>query len=258
MHAREPGSRATLAAVRAFWEGHINNEYYTGAARGSDEFFAEIDQRRYHWHYHLVDLFQELQGSSGRMLEIGCGMGMDSVRLARCGFEVTAIDLTEPAIALARQWAARAGCAIDFRLGNAEALEFPDRSFDAVYAFGVLHHTPNPVRAIGEVFRVLRPGGVAHIMLYHKVSLVHLTHQLLRLPYESPGHYRDHCPIVETFTKAQARRLFACFGDVTIRVCYPFTYGFRSVVSWIPGPARRALGRMVGWHLMIRAVRPYE
>ncbi len=248
-------SRATLEAVRNFWEAHVNNEYYTKEERGSQHYFDEIERRRYHWHYHLEDLFKELRGSSGRLLEVGCGIGVDSIRLARCGFEVTALDLTESAIQVARRFAEDRAAGIDFRVGNAEDLEFEDETFDAAYAFGVLHHTPQVAQAVAELRRVLKPGGTAYVMLYHRNSLVNFAHWLFRLPYESPQHLKDHCPVVYTFTRQTARAHFRQFSEVRIRPAYPFTYGFRHLTSWIPKFAQRWLGHWFGWHLMVRATR---
>jgi ubiquinone/menaquinone biosynthesis C-methylase UbiE len=182
-------------------------------------------------------------------------MGVDSVRLAHCGFQVTAVDLTEAALVLARQYAMTRGVQIDFRTGNAEALEFENAAFDAVYSFGVLHHTPDIERAVAELHRVLRPGGKAYVMLYHKWSIVHAVHQGLRLPYESPRHLKDHCPVVGTYSKREVRSLFRSFAHVRVASAYPFTYGFRHLTGWIPDAALRPLGGLVGWHLMIRAER---
>jgi len=248
-------SRATLAAVKDFWEAHVNNEYYTRQSRGSAAFFEEIERRRYRWHYHLAALFRELQGQTGRMLEVGCGIGMDSLRLARCGYRVSAVDLSETAIQLARRLGACRCVAIDFRVGNAERLEFEESSFDAAFSFGVLHHTPDVGRAVAELRRVLRPGGTAYVMLYHRHSLVNFVHRLFRLPFESPRHLRDHCPVVYTYTTQSARNLFREFSSVSIQADYPFTYGFRFLTFWIPKSLQRALGRRVGWHLMIRATK---
>lgn len=248
-------SRQTVESVRDFWETHVNNEYYTNEEQASEAYFAEIEMKRYRWHYHLVDLFKSLEGSHGRLLEVGSGIGVDSIQLARCGFDVTAVDLTSNAICLARQFARQREVAIDFRLGNAEGLDFPDESFDAVYSFGVLHHTPDIDRAVGEVRRVLQPGGTAYVMLYHRDSLVNLVHKVLRLPYESPRDRRDHCPVVYTFSRREARRLFGGFSHVSVRAEYPFTHGFGPLGSRTPLWFRRALGRVIGWHLMITAKR---
>lgn len=252
----KPETDATVDAVRDFWESHVNNEYYTDAARASDSYFREIEDRRYRWHYHLVDLFRSLQGSQGRLLEVGCGIGVDSIQLAKCGFSVTAIDLTESALRVARDFAATRGVTVDFRLGNAERLDLPDHAFDAVYSFGVLHHTPDIASAVAEVKRVLRPGGTAYVMLYHRYSLVNLVHRVLRLPYESPRDRKDHCPVVFTFSRRGVRNLFSGFSEVTVHATYPFTYGFGPFLGTrLPLWLRRALGRVIGWHLMIEAVR---
>jgi ubiquinone/menaquinone biosynthesis C-methylase UbiE len=244
-------SGETVESVRNFWETHVNNEYYTDEEKASEAYFSEIETKRYRWHYHLVDLFRSLQGSHGRLLEVGSGIGVDSIQLARCGFDVTAVDLTQSAIDIARQFAERRGVSIDFRLGNAEGLDFPDESFDAVYSFGVLHHTPDIEQAVAEVRRVLRPRGTAYVMLYHRDSLVNLVHKVLRLPYESPRDRKDHCPVVYTFSRRAASRLFGQFSDVSVRVEYPFTHGFGPLGSRTPLWLRRPLGRAIGWHLMI-------
>jgi ubiquinone/menaquinone biosynthesis C-methylase UbiE len=246
---------ATVETVKDFWQAHVNNEYYTEERRASEAYFREIEDRRYSFHYHLRDLFSRLRGSHGKLLEIGCGIGVDSIQLAKCGFDVTAVDLTENALAVAREFAAHRAVGIDFRLGNAESLEFPDESFDAVYSFGVLHHTPDIEKSVAEVRRVLKPGGTAYVMLYHRASLVNLVHRLLRLPYESPRNRKDHCPVVYTFSRRAVRRLFGEFSAISVRAEYPFTFGFGPLGARSPLWFRRALGRAIGWHLMIRAVR---
>jgi len=245
----------TVDSVRDFWESHVNNEYYTGNTRGSESYFDEIERRRFRWHYHLADYFARQQDSAGRLLEIGCGIGVDSIQLAKCGFDVTAVDLTETAIEVAREYARFRDQDIDFQVGNSEGLDFDDESFDTVYSFGVLHHTPDIDAAIAEVRRVLKPGGTADIMLYHKHSIVNFVHRAFDLPYESPRNLKDHCPVVNTYTKDEARDLFKGFSSVEIVADYPFTYGFRYLTFWMPVVLQKALGKYLGWHLMIRARR---
>lgn len=168
-----------LDTVRGFWEDHVNNEYYTDAERGSSAYFSEIEAKRYRHHYHLVELFEQLRGESltdKNLLEVGCGVGIDTVALARLGFrEVVGIDLTEAAIRIARQRAATEGLArVRFEVANGEQLAFPDASFDFVYSFGVIHHTPSIQNAIAEIRRVLRPGGRAVVMIYHQIGRAHV------------------------------------------------------------------------------------
>ena len=248
-------STESVQSVRSFWEGHVNNEYYTGEARASAAYFDQIRERRYRWHYHLRELFEELAGSGGDLLEIGCGIGVDSIELARCGFRVTGVDLTQAAIDIAEQHAAHRHADITFRTGNAEALDFPESAFDAVYSFGVLHHTPDMPKAISEVHRVLKPGGTAYIMLYHRFSIVEKIHQIFRMPYESPKDLKDHCPVVYRLSRNEAGDYFSEFSKVEITADYPFTYGFRHLTFWMPVGLKKWLGRHIGWHLMIRAVK---
>lgn len=245
----------TVDVVRDFWESHVNNEYYTDRSRGSESYFDEIEERRYRWHYHLADFFSKRQGSKGALLEIGCGIGMDSVQLSKCGFKVTAVDLTKTAIEVAQEFARIRNQEIDFRVGNSERLEFADGSFDNVYSFGVLHHTPDIDAAIAEVHRVLKPGGTADIMLYHKHSIVGFIHRLFNLPYESPRDLKDHCPVVYSYTKDEAKALFRQFSNVEIHADYPFTYGFRYFTFWMPVALQKLIGKSLGWHLMIQATR---
>jgi ubiquinone/menaquinone biosynthesis C-methylase UbiE len=251
----KPRPGASVETVREFWQSHVNNEYYTDAVRASDAYFGEIEDRRYRSHYHLRELFTSLEGDDQTLLEVGCGIGVDSIQLAKRGFQVTAIDLTENALEIAEQFAQQRGVHVDFQLGNAEGLAFPDETFDAVYSFGVLHHTPDIARSVSELRRVLRPGGTAYVMLYARYSLVNLAHRLLRLPYESPRDRNDHCPVVYTFSRRGVRRLFRNFSQVTVRADYPFTFGFGPLGTRLPLWVRRPFGRAVGWHLMITAVR---
>ncbi len=245
-----------LGDVKEFWEAHVNNEYYTKLERASQPYFQEIETRRYRYHYHLPALFERIGGGEGlRLLEVGCGIGIDTVMLARAGFDVTAIDLTEAAVGVARQRARRLELDIDYRVGNCEQLGFDDEAFDVVYSFGVIHHTPDMQSAVGEIHRVLKPGGRAHIMIYSRFSLVNLVHVLGRVPYESPRNMKDHCPVVVRSSRRDAGRLFSAFRRVSVHADYPFTYGMRCVSRMVPRCVQRALGRVIGWHLMIEAVK---
>jgi SAM-dependent methyltransferase len=112
------------------------------------------------------------------LLEIGCGQGVDSMELCasmRVGGLYVGIDYSPASLSVARTNAAsqrsRLTVQPSYLPGNAEALQFEDASFDAVYSMGVLHHTADPPRAIAEVRRVLRPGGLAYIALYRRPSL---------------------------------------------------------------------------------------
>ena len=247
-----------ISTVKDFWERHVNNEYYTSANRGSSNYFSEIDAKRYRHHYHLVELFEHLRAkqiADKNLLEIGCGIGIDTITLASLGFrEVIGVDISDTAIRIARDRAkANNISSVRFEKANAESLNFPDDWFDFVYSFGVIHHTPSIRNAIAEIHRVLKPGGRAIVMIYHRRSLVNMVHTMLRLPYESPRSLKDHCPVVNRYTRREAQDLFAVFAETNIHTDYPFTYGMRYFTLFCPTAGKRTLGRFIGWHLMIDA-----
>ena len=156
--------------VRAFWQAHPCGEKFSEAEPGTREFFERVEAHRYAKEWH-IPAAADFAGARGlRVLEIGCGMGTDGAQFAAAGADYTGIDLTEAAIDLARKRFATSGLKGEFRVADAEKLDFADESFDVVYSHGVLHHTPDIESAIMEIHRVLKTGGRAIVMLYHRGS----------------------------------------------------------------------------------------
>src|SRR3954469_7162486 len=156
--------------VREFWQQHPCGTKFSDAAMGSHDFFERVEAHRYEkeWHIPAAANFAATRGL--KVLEIGCGLGTDGAQFARAGAEYTGIDLTEAAIDLARRRFSLFGLQGEFRVSDAENLDFADASFDLVYSHGVLHHTPDIAAAVHEIHRVLKPGGRAVVMLYHRGS----------------------------------------------------------------------------------------
>jgi SAM-dependent methyltransferase len=165
------GANAELKErVRAFWQEHPCGTKFADAAEGSRRFFELVEQHRYQKEWHIPTA-ADFQSSSGlRVLEIGCGLGTDGAQFAKAGADYTGVDLTEAAVELARKRFELFDLPGKFRTADAEQLDFPDESFDVVYSHGVLHHTPDIHSAVREIRRVLRPGGEARVMLYHRDS----------------------------------------------------------------------------------------
>jgi SAM-dependent methyltransferase len=156
--------------VRAFWQEHPCGTKFADAEPGSRRFYELVEAHRYEkeWHIPAAAGFAETNGL--KVLEIGCGLGTDGAQFALAGADYTGIDLTEAAIGLARRRFALFDLSGTFHTADAEKLDFPDQSFDLVYSHGVLHHTPDTPAAVAEIHRVLRPGGRAIVMLYHRDS----------------------------------------------------------------------------------------
>jgi len=156
--------------VRQFWQEHPCGTKFADAAPGSRRFFELVEQHRYQKEWHIPLAADFASGKGRRVLEIGCGLGTDGAQFAKAGAEYTGIDLTEAAIELARKRFNLSSLPGTFQTGDAEKLVFPDNTFDIVYSHGVLHHTPDIQSAVKEIHRVLRPGGCAKVMLYHRNS----------------------------------------------------------------------------------------
>ena len=156
--------------VRAFWQAHPCGTKFSDAEIGTREFFASLEAHRYEkeWHIPAAADFANAQGLN--VLEIGCGLGTDGAQFAKAGADYTGVDLTDAAIELARKRFELFGLNGKFQAADAEQLHFPDESFDVVYSHGVLHHTPDINAAVREIHRVLKPGGRAIVMLYHRGS----------------------------------------------------------------------------------------
>jgi ubiquinone/menaquinone biosynthesis C-methylase UbiE len=164
-------ANATLKdQVRAFWQAHPCGTKFTDAEPGSRRFYELVEQHRYatEWHIPTAANFESTRGM--KVLEVGCGLGTDGAQFAKAGAEYTGVDLTEAAVRLAQRRFEVFNLPGTFRTADAEKLDYADQAFDLVYSHGVLHHTPDIRAAISESHRVLRPGGRAIGMFYHRDS----------------------------------------------------------------------------------------
>ena len=156
--------------VRSFWQENPCGTKFADAPPGSRRFYELVEDHRYtkEWHIPAAAGFEESKGL--QVLEIGCGLGTDGAQFAKAGAIYTGVDLTDAAVELAQKRFELFDLPGTFRTADAEQLDFPNESFDLVYSHGVLHHTPDTAGAIREVHRVLKPGGRAVVMLYHRDS----------------------------------------------------------------------------------------
>jgi ubiquinone/menaquinone biosynthesis C-methylase UbiE len=159
-----------LQKVHAFWNTEACDTHVVQEASGEADFYEKFREQRYRTQWHIALLVPFAAAKGKRVLEIGTGNGADGVMFALNGGIYTGVDLTEAALEATRKHFEVLGLEGTFQKEDAERLSFADDTFDIVYSHGVLHHTPDTQRAIDEVWRVLKPGGRAIIMLYHKNS----------------------------------------------------------------------------------------
>lgn len=232
--------------VKGFWEREACGERYG----------EEQDRIRYELEPEILK-FAGFESSAGkRVLEIGVGMGADFLRWVRAGAVATGVDLTERAVELTTARLAAEGLQADVQIADAEKLPFPDRSFDIVYSWGVLHHTPNPAQALAEAQRVLAPGGGLRIMLYHRRSWVALAAwaRFCLLRGKPGGGLRAgvaqvESPGTQAFTAEEVRGMLPLLEHVSIEPS--LTRWDRRVAPIISS----LLGNRFGWFLVVRGDR---
>lgn len=160
------------SSVRDFWDAKSCGEVYA-SGESERQFYESHAQQRYQLEPYIRD-FARFQNALGKdVLEIGVGMGADHAQWAKAQpRSLTGVDLTPRAVTHTRRRLELLGLRSDVKVADAENLPFAENSFDLVYSWGVLHHSPNIQKTLDEVYRVLRPGGAARIAIYHKYSLV--------------------------------------------------------------------------------------
>jgi ubiquinone/menaquinone biosynthesis C-methylase UbiE len=163
-------TRPSVSHVHAFWNTEACGTQFVERCADEKDFFEKFREHRYRTEWHIPLLVPFAETKDKQLLEIGTGNGADGVMFALNGALYTGVDLTEAALEATRKHFQLLGLTGTFQKENAEHLGFPDKRFDIVYSHGVLHHTPNTRAAVDEVYRVLKPGGRAIIMLYHRHS----------------------------------------------------------------------------------------
>ena len=246
---------ATVNEVHDFWNRNLCMDDYMKSEYLSKEYFEESRELRYRYHYHIPRELKKLKGikNEGKALEIGLGVGVDTHFLCELGYDVTGVDLTEKSVEATSARLAFYNAPGTIAIGNAEALDFDDETFDIVYSFGVLHHTPDTQQSIDEVLRVLKKGGIALIMLYHRRALNYLAHVITATQFD--GHKDDPCPVERAYTRREVRQLFSKFAQIGVEVDYLFGTGWGRVNYFVPMGLKKLLGRYIGWHLMIKATK---
>jgi SAM-dependent methyltransferase len=168
-------ARSPVTAVQEFWEKHPLSTAAIGAEPGTSAFFSEYDKlREANESPAFAKSVHEYGAFPGkRVLEVGCGNAYTLGKYAEHGAEVYGLDITEAAVGLSRQRFDYQGLKGDFRVGNAEELPYESDYFDCICSMGVLHHVPDPEKAVSEIYRCLKPGGRLIVMFYHRNSILY-------------------------------------------------------------------------------------
>ncbi len=251
----------TLSDVKEYWNRRPCNIRHSTLDVGTKEYFDEVEKRKYFVESHIPNFANFSAWNGKKILEIGCGIGTDTINFARAGANVTAVELSEESLQIAKQRAKVFGLEnkVIFYFANAEELSrtVPIETYDLVYSFGVIHHTPNPRNAIEEMMKYMGLYSEMRIMVYAKYSWKNFLIQMgIAQPEAQTG-----CPIAFTYSTNDVRTLMHGMEICSIKKDHIFPYAIEPYKNYqyvrtfpwafFPRFVFRWCEQMMGWHLLI-------
>lgn len=266
--------------VQHFWNNCPNESIKSKSKIGSPEFYSDTEKERYEHHTDFDKPF--LKDAVGfdnifgkRILEVGCGIGMDAIQFARNDNDIYLIDLSLNSIKVALGRFQNEGYSAHAAVADSERLPFDAETFDVVYSYGVLHHSPDTQKSIQEIHRVLAKGGQAIIMLYAKWSANTLFRLFLHFGLIEKQFFKHYSwkrflsewtelqsktedsvnPMTQCFSIRECRKMFDGFRSIGFEKHYINYYQIaeaKYLLRFVPDRLKRKLPALLGWNIIIR------
>jgi SAM-dependent methyltransferase len=266
-----------IQSVRDYWNRRPCNIRHSTAEIGTKEYFDQVEARKYLVEPHIPAFAEFAKWKGKKVLEIGCGIGTDTINFARAGAEVTAVDLSSESLKLAKKRAEVFGFSdrINFYEANAENLSkfIPAQKYDLIYSFGVIHHSPHPENIVAQIRdNFIHSGSTLKLMVYYRYSW-----KVLWMLLQEKGRFwkldeiiakhseaQTGCPVTYSYTKKTVKGLIG--KEFEIKENYaehifpyqiPKYVKYEYVKEWywrmLPEAVFRKLEKTFGWHLCVTA-----
>lgn len=251
----------TISEVKKFWNDRPCNIRHSNKEVGTLEYFNEVSKKKFFVEPHIVKFSEFPTWKSKDVLEIGCGLATAGIEFAKAGANYTGVELSDESLILAKKRFELNSKKGDFYSGNAEELSsfVPIKTYDLIYSFGVIHHSPYPERILSEIRNYMNKDSILKIMLYSKNSWKnYMIESGLDQPEAQYG-----CPIANTYTHKEVLKLLRDYKVISIEQDHIFPYqiepykrGEYIKQPWfetMPSEMFKTLERNLGWHLLITA-----
>lgn len=254
----------TLSEVQKFWDSRPCNIKHSMAEVGTRNYFEEVEARKYFVEPHIPAFADFASWRGKKVLEIGCGIGTDAINFARSGAIYTGVELSNSSLDLTKKRFEVFGYkAKNLLIGNAEEISdlLPGQTFDLIYSFGVLHHTPSIENALASIQKISQSDTILKIMVYAENSYKQaMINDGLDQPEAQFG-----CPIANSYTKEKITELLDVAGFNTNKISqdHIFPYKVEQYKNYeylredwfqsMPAKVFEALEKSFGWHLLVDA-----
>ena len=265
-----------IETIKKFWNERPCNVRHSSKEFLSKDYFDEVEQKKYFVEPH-IPLFADFGRWKGKnVLELGCGIGTDSINFVRNGANLTVVELSEESLRICKARFKVYDLDATFIEGNIENLtEFlPLQKFDLIYSFGVIHHTEKPEKVFEEISKYMCYDTELRVMLYSKISyklfwimmehdIKHMSNMEDMVRKNAEAQY--NCPVAYTYTFDEVRELLNKHGIQVESIWkdHIFTYDIDNYKKnvyikdkyWndVDEKLLKQFEKELGWHTMIVA-----
>ena len=251
----------SIDTIKKYWNDRPCNVKHSKEEIGTKKYFDEVEKKKLTAEPHIKTFSNFNEWNGKKVLEIGCGLATAGINFASHGADYTGVELSDESLKLAKKRFDVYQMQGKFFSGNAEHLStfVPIKTYDLIYSFGVIHHSPNPEKIISEIKKYMNENSILKIMLYAKNSW---KNYMIEAGLDQP-EAQYGCPIVHTYTKSDIVDLLEGYDIISIEQDHIFPYqvepykrGKYIKQPWfesMPLEMFKSLEKNLGWHLLITA-----